>query len=546
MKRFPFLIAGVLAGILGATPSPGQIRSLRVDLRSEFQQIRLRQEDATVSTSRRQMGGVFLEGRGYIYHRRFLSFSFRGFLEGERRRGQPVRRLAIARQSPYDLRLTFLAYRPVTLDFRVFRQTDTTEESTDTEAIPLVPFKTTRTERTLSVGVASRWSEFRYDRTSVTLETLDFSRESRFQHWMAGLYRSRPQYRWTLRADLFRYEAPERLQTFQLQGNWIRRVGVPAYLLATLQFWRDQTLFWADFNRTDEVRRKYLFGNVRLTRMPDFLWVQGSSRYEAPLGTDLRFVIEPAASFQTFRGTHAGTGSVRMGLGWGPSWRGWTFRLMPSAEVSYSVGRDSQGLGYGAGLTGSVERSLGRGRLCGEVGGDVRFRPIGPGYETRAFRGGISWTGFLVDRAHLFAFARWGWEQVASGPTQTTLRRPSVGAQLNWPRLRIQLRTEVSDTVWDGVSYRQQFWSVSLAPLRLGPVTAGLAYTAGRAGETRYRTTRGDFRWRVGRFQFTVVSTYYRVSPISGPAGRTWWDVRFLVQRPVPLIGGLERPPVYR
>ncbi|GBC84181.1 hypothetical protein HRbin11_00603 [bacterium HR11] len=542
MKRPLFLMVGVLAGILGATPSPGRIRSLSADLRYEFQRTRLRWGDQRLLADR-MMWGVFLEGRGYIYHRRFLSFYGRGFLEGERWRGQPVQRFTIARRSPYDLRLTFLPYRPVTLNLRAFRQVDTTEQSSDTETPWAVPFETTRIEQTLSAGLASRWAEFRYDRTSVNFETLDFSRESRFQHWMAALYRSRPRYRWTLQADLFRYEAPERFQTFQIQTTWTRRVDVPAYLLATLQFWRDTTFFWADFNRTDEARRKYLFGNVQLTRMPDFLWANGTGRYEAPLRANLRFVIEPAVSLQTFRGTYASTGSVRTGLGWGPTWRGWSFYLTPSVEVSYYTGTESEGLGYGAGLTGSAEHALGRGRLRGEAGGDYAFRPIGPGYESRSFRSGISWTGFLVDRVHLFAFARWGWEQVTSGSVQATLKRPHVGAQLNWPRLRVQLRAEASDTVWNGVPHRQRFWSATLAPLRLGPVTAGLTYTAGRANGTRYRTARGDLRWQVGRFRFTVVGTNYQ---ISGPAGRAWWDVRFLVQRPLPFVQGPERPPIYR
>lgn len=545
MGRRLLLVVCVLLGLLEAAPSPARIfriRSLSADLRYESQWSRFR-EDQRLFPSRRMLWGLWLEGRGIIYHRRFLNFYGRVSLEGEKWWGQPVPRLAISRRSPYDLQLTFLAYRPVTLNVRAFRQVDTTEQS-DHAFI----FETTRLQQTLSAGLSARFARFpkleaRYDRTSQTLEAMGTSWESHFQHWMVGLDQSWPRYRWTLQADLFRYEGPERSDTFQIYGTWNRVAGVPYSILTWLQFWRDTTFFRVDFNRTNEARREYLLGTLQINRMPDFLWVNENGRYEWPLGATLRFIVGQAISYQAFRDTQSGTGAVQASLGWSPSWRGWSFILMPSISASYFTGDGPQGLGYGAGLTAAVERPLGRGRLRWDVGGTYDFRPLETGLETRSLRTSISWTGFLVDRLRFLAFARWGWQEMTSDKARTTIEQPNLGIQLSWPRFRIQLRAETLATILNGASYLQQSFTASLAPLRLGPMTAGLSYALGRSNETHYRMTRGDLRWRVGRFQFMAVSTYYRTS---GPTRRDWWDVRFWVQRPIPLIGGAERPSVFR
>ncbi|MCS7312329.1 MAG: hypothetical protein NZ742_05400 [Acidobacteria bacterium] len=538
----------VLLVTLGATPSPTQIlrlRNLSADLRYESQWSRFR-EDRRLFPSRRMSWGTWLEGRGFIYHRRFLSFYGRVFLEGERWWGQPVQRLAISRRSPYDLHLTFLAYRPVTLDVRAFRQVDTTTQSDQTSILEV-----SRVHQTLSAGLnarLARWPklEARYERTSQVFETIAPSWEIRFQHWMIGLDQSGSRYRWTLRTDFFRYEGPEPSDTLQIYGTWSRVVGVPYSIFTWLQFWRDTTFFRVDFNRADEARQAYLLGTLQLTRMPDFLWLNEHGRYEWPLGPALRFMVGQAIDYQTFRAARSGTGAVQAGLSWGPSWQRWAFILMPNVSASYystSTGTGPQGLGYGAGLTAVLERSLGRGRLRWDAGGAYDFRPFGAGLETRSLQTGLSWTGFLVGRLHLLAFARWGWQETTAAEARTTIERPSLGVQLNWPRLRVYLRAETSATILNGVSYRQQTLTASLAPLRLGPAAAGLSYTLGRANDTRYRVGRGDLRWRVGRFQFSVVGSYYRTL---GLTDRDGWDVRFLVQRPIPLIGGAERPGVYR
>lgn len=535
------VLAFWLAGCLFASGAWPQVRSLSADLRYETQWTRYGFQDGTEATASRSLWGLFLEGRGFVYHPRFLAVEARGFLEGERRRGDPaLPNLRFRRRSPYDLRLTFFAYRPVSLTLRAFRQTDTSES-------PAPYFRTDRVEQTTSAGASLRWSrlphmEVAYAHSRFTFETWGVARqEVRLRSWTAMLQKDWRQSRWEFRAARFDYDTPGWVDTLRVEGAWSRLRGNPLRVQAGFQTWGAMDAYWVDFYRLADDRR--LYARARWTEAPGFRWLDGAGRYEASLSRRLRLTVEPSVSEQAFRDVRYRVGSIGTGLAWETRWKGWGLALIPRISVSYHTGDGQQGWGYGGGFTGIVQRSVLQGQFRWELGGNYDLRPILPRYTTWSVQTGASWEKDVGGAFRVFVFARRRWQETAAVDSTVAWDFQNAGLHLKWPRLRIQAWAELSDMAWHRVTYSRRLLGFSVGPIRVGPVVGEMTHQRETVNGRPYDLTRGDLRWRVGRFQFMAVSTYYRTS---GPTRRDWWDVRFWVQRPIPLIGGAERPSVFR
>jgi hypothetical protein len=286
-----------------------------------------------------------------------------------------------------------------------------------------------------------------------------------------------------------------------------------------------------NFNRIKAGHRFYLNGNFTL--LPNYKWLNSSARYEYWKSKNFSFQIEPGFRFQKIPNFSYTEEYFQTSFARTFTKGKWNFTLIPKLRIMYMKGDDEQGFGAGIGFQSITRRELGKGELRAQLGFDYGKRLIIPSLYYRSFSGGLSWSrSWSQVRIDISTFH---FIQITKSlGLSIRFYQNNSGILFTFPSLRSKLELRINDFLWGNVSYKRRFGQLTIGSINAILFRADLNGRFEYVNGTYYGIAGARFMRNIGEFQLFLITSLY--SSLYNENRGTWWDIRFLIRRPITLL----------